>query len=529
MIRDGSENTTLAYLAKHQNILAVNSFSDAQTEGRDIRHYANYLSERARAYRETKIDWVRDKSNRLDSLSVDKGLLRQTGIVQRQLAALLKCDMMETEPENDITICIFRLLVADLLKLFQALNQGMINILGHFFEMAKIDAEKAMDIYTTFTKQTDYVVQYLSVARQYEHLTRIQVPKLKHAPVTLRRQLDDYLKDPDFEVNRRQFLLEKENKKKGGKLLEKSPTKSVSPNTAGVPNSTSSQPASQPISDQPTKGPDTNLIDLFDSLDDNQTTMIFNTNPQPVANTSPWGNMPPFQQLQPTGFSPSSNLLPQQTTMGPMPSGFVAPDQIGMFGGQQPQSQQAQTLHPQATAAGFGGFTPQPQMSTYTPSSLGAIPQNTMVSSFPSSTPNLTAPQPAPVQQPMTTGTNPFRQSMMPQQSSATINTGNSPASTNPNRKSTNPFARTATQSTPLQPAPTGTNPFASSQPSNNTTAPSLATQQTGTNPFRQGAFVNHQTGMGWQHGQQPMGGGLDNLETVPVFPRPTQQTPWQS
>ena len=37
---------------------------------------------------------------------------------------------MDNEPENEITITVFRLLVLDLLQLFQALNQSMINILG---------------------------------------------------------------------------------------------------------------------------------------------------------------------------------------------------------------------------------------------------------------------------------------------------------------------------------------------------------------------------------------------------------------
>jgi phosphatidylinositol-binding clathrin assembly protein len=37
---------------------------------------------------------------------------------------------MENEPENEITVTVFRLLVLDLLALFQALNQAMINILG---------------------------------------------------------------------------------------------------------------------------------------------------------------------------------------------------------------------------------------------------------------------------------------------------------------------------------------------------------------------------------------------------------------
>ena len=37
---------------------------------------------------------------------------------------------MNTEPENEITITAFRLLVLDLLALFQVANQGLINILG---------------------------------------------------------------------------------------------------------------------------------------------------------------------------------------------------------------------------------------------------------------------------------------------------------------------------------------------------------------------------------------------------------------
>lgn len=120
MVREGSPDVTLAYLAKHRNMLAMSMFSDgqsnvprgesgcgpgyycredadtrytAQTQGRNIRHYANYLSERARAFRDTKIDWVRGKENRLEKLSVEKGLLRETEAIQNQLRALLDCDV----------------------------------------------------------------------------------------------------------------------------------------------------------------------------------------------------------------------------------------------------------------------------------------------------------------------------------------------------------------------------------------------------------------------------------------------------
>jgi len=51
------------------------------------------LSERARAYRDTKCDFVRGAENRLEKMTVEKGLLRETETVQHQITALLKCDV----------------------------------------------------------------------------------------------------------------------------------------------------------------------------------------------------------------------------------------------------------------------------------------------------------------------------------------------------------------------------------------------------------------------------------------------------
>ncbi|KAF4429425.1 ENTH domain-containing [Fusarium acutatum] len=577
MIREGSPDVTLAFLSTHRNVLAISSFTDAQIQGRNIRHYAHYLAERARAYEKTKTDWVRASESRLEKLSVEKGLLRETEIVQHQLEALLKCDVMENEPENEITITVFRLLVLDLLALFQVLNQGLISILGmfappplsqpatltnvptpsgKFFEMSKVDAERAMAIYRKFTKQTDYVVQYLSVARQHEHHTRVEVPKLKHAPVNLGRQLEEYLHDPDFEVHRRQYLAEQDVKKIGGGssskqggLSKKKSTDFPEPASNNpFPKITASStgnraPESKP---QANKGPDPDLIDFFDSIEQNQTPMSMNPQPQQQA----------FQQ-QPTGMPFQQNGFAAQPTGFASNSPFQQPQQTGFMQPQQPQIQQPQIqLQPDFTGAGFGGFTPQQQ--AFQPSSLAPIPQDSMAS-FPNATPQIQQPvQNGSPQglQPMQTGsTNPFRQSMLMAQQTGLPSSATTPAL---NRQSTNPFARTSPQQNTspfaqasnspfqspspqqqpaLQPTPTGTNPFArnSTMPAPNqeqrpqTAGAALAPQPTGTtNPFRNGAFVNHNTGMGWQANQQPIGGGLDQLPTVPVFPRPAQQTPWQ-
>jgi hypothetical protein len=419
--------------------------------------------------------------------------------------------------------------------------------------MSKPDAERAMEIYRNFTKQTDFVVSYLSVARQYEHQTRVEVPKLKHAPVNLGKQLEDYLMDPDFEVNRRQYLAEQESK--GGKSVSNGaskpfavPPKSEADSRAAAGRSfpDAGQTSSSNAATKPTpKAPDADLIDFFDSIDSNPEAM----SPQGGMQQASQFNGDPFaqmqqqqqqqqQQLQVNGFAqPQASFqnpaqfqqqqLPQQQAFN---TGFNAPQQV------QQQPQPMQPMQPNFTGAGFGGYTPQ---QTFQPSGLAPIPQDSTMNF------QQQGQQQMNVQAPQQT-TNPFRQTMMTGPSFPA-----SPPVTSPvTRQSTNPFAKSISpQSQPYTPPPdqqfqpqqtaaplramqTGTNPFAKNlavQQRPATSGASLAPQPTGnTNPFRQSQFVNTATGMGWQNNQQPIGGGLDHLETVPVFPRPAQQQAWQ-
>jgi len=64
-----------------------------QVQGANIRHYSEYLLERAKSFGEIRFDFVRGGQGRLKKLSVDKGLLRQTESAQIQIEALLQCDV----------------------------------------------------------------------------------------------------------------------------------------------------------------------------------------------------------------------------------------------------------------------------------------------------------------------------------------------------------------------------------------------------------------------------------------------------
>lgn len=82
--------------------------------------------------------------------------------------------------EDELNITSLRMLVKDLLILFQACNEGVINVLEHYFEMSQIDAKEALGIYKHFCKQTEHVVEYLGVAKKLQNLLNVPVPNLRH-------------------------------------------------------------------------------------------------------------------------------------------------------------------------------------------------------------------------------------------------------------------------------------------------------------------------------------------------------------
>ncbi|KAK0342803.1 hypothetical protein LTR94_020878, partial [Friedmanniomyces endolithicus] len=562
MIKEGAPGATLRYLAvAPQNRLAVNSFTDVQTQGQNIRRYSEYLLARAEAYAATKCDYVRNGVGRMKPLTVDKGLLRETETVQDQIRALVRCDLLSNDVENEISLTAFRLLTTDLLTLYNVENEAVMTVLSRYFEMSRPDAERAIQIYKAFCKQTDQVVQFLSVARQYEHATRLQIPKLKHAPTSLVSSLQDYLDDGDFEINRRQYLAEQEGKRTG-KPVQRAALAKTQPSNATVSPPARQEQLTAPAAASPQhKGPAPDLIDFFDSIEQSQ---------QPMAQgNQPFSQQPmgfPLQGQQ-TGFQPQQHQQQQPQAFGfqqvPQPTGFDGfaannmstnpfghPQQFQQLPQQLPQQQlqqQPQPLQTQYTGAGFGGYGPQPQQQQQEQQSFGtgngshpAPVQSPVQMQSPQSFPQAQGLQPQP-----TGSTNPFRQSSMPTASAGSPDFGVQKAL---QRQSTNPFLRNvqtpattgnAFPSQPQQPPhvlqaqPTGTNPFvrnttpAQQQPTPPMSPPNaLQVQPTGsTNPFRQSAFVNQQTGQGWQNAPQASLGGLEHLDTIPVFPRPGQVT----
>jgi phosphatidylinositol-binding clathrin assembly protein len=414
--------------------------------------------------------------------------------------------------------------------------------------MSKPDAERALKIYRSFVKQTDLVVRYLSIARHYEHATRLEIPKIKHAPITLAKSLEDYLSLPDFEVNRRQYLAEKEAKKGGKGGASIAPVSKLTESNGSASQSTPVQARPAP------KGPAPDLMDFFESIEQNQQPMAQATYqqgqpaPQGAATYNPFLSQPtgmPIQHQMVTGAMPNTNpflQMPQQQ----LPQQQLPQQQSqlqqnfggGQFSGFQPQPQQQQPLRftptlqsvPQSAAASFQsplqqqyppGTTNGSSVQSTNPfrqSMLASSTTGTSMSSFSSSNMSPFSSQP--------TGTNPFARPI------SVLSSGQSSISSPFNQPSSNtpfsPVAQSPMQTNPIAPQPTGsTNPFAkpavSQAPNTFAPAPMVANPTGSTNPFRQSAFVNQSTGTGWQNSTQGTIGGMSSnqVDTVPVFPRP--------
>jgi tRNA threonylcarbamoyladenosine modification (KEOPS) complex Cgi121 subunit len=82
--------------------------------------------------------------------------------------------------------------------------------------MSRTDAESALALYRHFCAQCERVVEFLGVAKKLQNILSVQVPNMKHAPLSLAGALKDYLDEPNFEQNRIEYRVAKESADKAG-------------------------------------------------------------------------------------------------------------------------------------------------------------------------------------------------------------------------------------------------------------------------------------------------------------------------
>ncbi|GMM32011.1 Yap1801 protein [Martiniozyma asiatica (nom. inval.)] len=546
MIREGESNVTLEYLASHPDIFTLRigadgRFIDNGGSLRQLKAYSHYLTVRGLEFGKTHHDFIKetkkpfggwdisDKTSILRDLTVEKGLLMLTESIQLQITALLKCTFQESEVNNDLLILSFRMLSTDLVSLYQTLNEGVLNILEHFFELSKPDAQRAFDIYVNFTNLTKQVVAFLRVAKHLEKITKAKVPVIRHAQTSLTDSLKAYLDDPDFDITRRQYLAEREFVNVRNKSASPSKKQLQPPQQQQFKNVS----PEKPLPKEPSQPVD-NLLNLQDQFQQQHAAQVQVqvqgqgqgqlSQPQLSIPAVPIVQMDTGLPFQQTGFNPFTNMNMMSFSNQPAQMAAVS-EQPALLLQQQFTSQQnlphinaqftqqpaqlqpqfTQPIQPHLVHSMTHQFTAQPTIPETVPLQQQFTSQTNAqpVAAAPQSFNSIPAPAPAPANTSVSVQPNLLQSSTYPQQlhqqfSNLTLNHPSSASAM---------FANT--DKNPFSPSKTlANNPFAIKPQK-------LSKEFTGTNPFRMETVSESDK-------VKPgvvTAGGLERLATIPVFP----------
>ena len=384
LIQSGSATSILSYLAQDPSALRLRDVASnglhEYTYIKTLSRYAAYLDCRIYGFKELGYDIVRISSghrqdHRLRRLSVSNGLLRETAVVQRMNKAVLECSFFAEDMQDELTNSALQMTLRDLLAIYMAQNEGVINILEHYFEMPRPQAERALELYKRFALQTERVVAFLDASRRSSYAMRSMIPTLKHAPLSLAGSLEEYLRDPNFEKNRQDYIRKRRNgtspraaSPSPARAAEPAPEKprgeapgdkkSEEPKERATPNA----PAAEAIP-APARGNQA-LQDFFEALEGPTTSpydavysSYMGINPQQdpfgltrqMTGSAPW--MPLGMAPQPTGFNPFQQQ--QVPPVPPMPPQFMQPQPTGFNPFQGAPGQPVGAFAPQPTGAAW--------------------------------------------------------------------------------------------------------------------------------------------------------------------------------
>ncbi|XP_037368723.1 phosphatidylinositol-binding clathrin assembly protein-like isoform X2 [Talpa occidentalis] len=189
----------IRHLAARHSLFTLHNFLDKSVgEGYAmsifIRRYSRYLNERSLAYRQIACDITKVKrgaSGVMRNMDTDR-LLHTLPVIQTQLDALLSFAADPDELRNGIVRAAFRLLLKDSLRLFAAYNEGMLNLLGKYFDMRRSQCRESLELYAKFLARTAKLTRFLRVAEQVG-IDRNSIPHLTQAPCSLLEALQQHL------------------------------------------------------------------------------------------------------------------------------------------------------------------------------------------------------------------------------------------------------------------------------------------------------------------------------------------------
>lgn len=190
MIRDGDKDVALEYFARSPEFFDLRglarSYSTRSGDLQALERYGQYLKVRSIEFGKIRKDYVRTSNSSLKKFDGNDSskCLEHVESLEVQIGCLIKNRYSQYDLNNDLVMFAFKMLVQDLLALYNALNEGIITLLESFFELTHSNAERTLKLYKRFVQLTENVVRYLKSAKA----VGLKIPVIKHITTKLAYQ-----------------------------------------------------------------------------------------------------------------------------------------------------------------------------------------------------------------------------------------------------------------------------------------------------------------------------------------------------
>ncbi|CAN6200617.1 unnamed protein product [Urochloa humidicola] len=211
-LRDGDaafREELLSYRRKGGHALRVSNFKDDSSPlawdcSAWVRTYALYLEERLECFRVLRYDIesvrLRPAEGNLEGQSRTRtigkdDLLEHLPALQQLLFRLVGCQPERTAFGNYLIQYALALVLKESFKIYCAVNDGIINLVDVFFDMTKLDAIKAQDIYRRTGDLAKSLSDFYELCRGLELARNFQFPILREPPASFLVTMEEYIRE----------------------------------------------------------------------------------------------------------------------------------------------------------------------------------------------------------------------------------------------------------------------------------------------------------------------------------------------
>ncbi|XP_039141420.1 putative clathrin assembly protein At5g35200 isoform X2 [Dioscorea cayenensis subsp. rotundata] len=158
-----------------------------------VRTYALYLEERLECFRVLKydIETERRRTSELDTID----LLEHLPALQQLLFRLISCQPEGAAVYNNVVRYALSIVAGESVNIYNAINDGTLNVVDKFFEMQRHDALRSLEIYRKAGYQAELLSEFYETCKGLDLRPGQEFVKVEQPPASFISAMEEYVKD----------------------------------------------------------------------------------------------------------------------------------------------------------------------------------------------------------------------------------------------------------------------------------------------------------------------------------------------